>query len=232
MSSWLREALGELLASAALVTVVFASGGLRMQAGSGTLLGTLLGSVALGLGYGTVLVSFGRLSGAQANPLVSLVASAVGQQPWGRTLARIAAQIVGALVSLVGVLAFVRDALRHEPVGFAANPVADGVAAFGFLLIALGVAHRRDAVVPLAVGAFATASFWMTGRATVGNPLLGLTVGVAVGGSHVAWLDLCQTVGADAVGSAAATVIGLYLFPRAREAAASLLYIPRPTPPA
>jgi hypothetical protein len=56
------------------------------------------------------------------------------------------------------------------------SSLAEAVAAFGFMLVALGVAHRRNVKVPLALAAFATASFWMTGRATVGNPLLSSTV--------------------------------------------------------
>ena len=79
--SSLREVLGELLGSGALVAIVFLSGAVRVQLGGGTMGGALLGSLALGGGYGLVLWSFGSLSGAQTNPLVSIVASVLGGQP-------------------------------------------------------------------------------------------------------------------------------------------------------
>jgi glycerol uptake facilitator-like aquaporin len=60
----LREAIGELLGSSVLVAAVFASGAVRVQLGAGTLRGAILASIALGLGYGLVLWSFGGMSGA------------------------------------------------------------------------------------------------------------------------------------------------------------------------
>lgn len=99
------------------------------------------------------------------------------------------------------------------------------------MLVALGVAHRRDAKVPIALGAFATASFWMTGRGTVGNPLLSLTTLVATEGAHPSYSELLQVGGANVAGAAIAVIVGLYLFPRAREAAGSLLFEPRPGQP-
>lgn len=94
-----REALGELLASTVLVAVAVASGLVRVQLGGGTMAGALVGSLAFGFGYGVVLRSFGGMSGAQTNPVVSVVASLLGQQPWGRTLMRVLAQLVGAAAS-------------------------------------------------------------------------------------------------------------------------------------
>jgi hypothetical protein len=97
------------------------------------------------------------------------------------------------------------------------------VAAFGFVLVALGVALRRNVKVSVALGAFATASFWMTGRTTVGNPLLSVTaVLVTTGGSAA---ELFSLAGAAAIGAGLAAV-ARFLFPRAREAARVLLFVP------
>jgi hypothetical protein len=98
------------------------------------------------------------------------------------------------------------------------------VAAFGFVLVALGVALRRNVKVSVALGAFATASFWMTGRTTVGNPLLSVTaVLVTTGGSAA---EIFSLAGAAAIGAGLAAVAARFLFPRAREAARVLLFVP------
>ena len=107
-----------------------------------------------------------------------------------------------------------------------ASPIlAEGLAAFGFILVALGVAPRRNAKVPLALGAFATASVWMTGRATVGNPLLAasvLLVSQDYSPSRALFL-----AGSAIIGGALAAAAARFLFPHAREAAGYLLYVPR-----
>ena len=145
---------------------------MRTQLGTNTAEAALLGSYVLGFGYGLVLWSFGRLCGAQTNPLVTLTAAMVGGQRDTGSLVRILGQFVGAAVSAALVSKYAAYTFIRDATYVAVHPFAEAVAAFGFILIALGVAYRRDVRVPMALGAYATASFWMTGRATVGNPLL------------------------------------------------------------
>jgi glycerol uptake facilitator-like aquaporin len=219
-----REVIGELVGSGALVAVVFASGAVRVQLGAGTLRGAIPGSIALGLGYGLVVWIFGSMSGAQTNPLVSIVASLLGGQPWRRTLARIAAQVAGASVAGVLILQLVPFLAAGDVNYPSASSFAEGVSAFGFMLVALGVALRRNVKVPVALGAFATASFWMTGRATVGNPLLSATVELVSTGRSAA--ELLSLAAAAAIGAGVAVVAARLLFPSVREAASVLLFVP------
>ena len=219
-----REVIGELVGSGALVAVVFASGAVRVQLGAGTMRGAIPGSIALGLGYGLVLWIFGSMSGAQTNPLVSIVASLLGGQPWRRTLARIAAQVAGAFVAGVLIQQLVPFLVAGD-VGYPSSSVwAESVAAFGFVLVALGVALRRNVKVPVALGAFATASFWMTGRATVGNPLLSATVELVSTDRSAA--ELLSLAAAAAIGAGVAVDAARVLFPSVREAASVLLFVP------
>lgn len=57
-------------------------------------------------------------------------------------------------------------AMADRPPYSPENAFAVGVAAFGTITIAVSVARFRNVRVPIALGAFTTASFWMTGRAT------------------------------------------------------------------
>jgi glycerol uptake facilitator-like aquaporin len=223
----LREVAGELLGTGLLVLVAFASGAVRVQLGAGTMAGALLGSLALGLGYGLVLWSVGPLSGAQTNPLVSVIASVIGHQRWTRTLLRVLSQVLGAAATGL-VLAraaphmFVRDNSNIAP-----NLLGEAVASFAFVLVALGVAHRRDVTVPVALGAIASASFWMTGRATVGNPLLSFTILIVADDEFTTWTDVLQAGASDLAGALFAVVVALFLFPHARESASALLFVPQ-----
>jgi glycerol uptake facilitator-like aquaporin len=222
-SPW-REALGELLGSSVLVAVVFTSGAVRVQLGTGTMAGALLGSIALGLGYGLVLWTFGSLSGAQTNPLVSIVASLLGGQPWRRTLLRIVAQVAGSTVAGATIPRVLPLTVDRDTSYVGTTSLAEAVAAFGFMLVALGVAHRRNVKVPVALAAFATASFWMTGRATVGNPLLSSTVLFVTKG--LAASELLSATGAAAIGAGLGAIVARVLFPHVRESAGVLLFVP------
>ena len=174
-----------------------------------------------------MLWSFGSLSGAQTNPLVTLIAVTVGSQRCAPSLARILGQFLGAaviasLVSKYAPYTFVRD---HMYV--ALHPLAEAVAAFGFILIALGVAHRRDARVPVALGAYATASLWMTGRATVGNPLLSVAVLMVAAPEQCDVWSVAEIAAASVAGAGLAVPLALFLFPQAKKSASALLFTPR-----
>jgi hypothetical protein len=106
------------------------------------------------------------------------------------------------------------------------HPLAEGVASFGFTVVALGVAHQRSVRVPVALGAFATASFWMTGRATLGNPLLSFALLCLTTPQDVTGSSLAEGTGGGLGGAAVGAVIALFLFPHARESAAALLFCP------
>jgi glycerol uptake facilitator-like aquaporin len=222
------EAVGELVGTSVLVMVVFISGTVRVQLGAGTMGVALLGSILLGFGYGLVIWSFGSLSGAQTTPLVSIIASLLGGQRWSRTLLRIAAQIAGAAASgglvpkVAGYTVVAGDATYA---GSAA--LAEAVAAFGFVLVALGVAHLRNVKVPVALGTFATASFWMTGRATMGNPLLSSTIlFVTKGPAAPKLFSVAGEAAAAAIGASLAVLVARFLFPGVRDAASVLLFVP------
>lgn len=211
---------GELLGSALLVAVMFGSGAVRVQLGAATMAGALLGSTALGLGYGLVVWSFGGLSGAQTSPLITLIASVLGGQPWRDAGARMLAQLCGAGAMTVVAAQVAPLWASGDAVVAGAGGLAESVASFGFVLVALGVALRRDITVPLALGAFGTASFWMTGHATAGNPLLVLSVYVVRGEREAG--GLLTALGGAVLGAVLAVAVARFLFPRAREAASRL----------
>lgn len=219
-----RIAAGELAATGLLVLVAFLSGLARAELGMVGIEGAVVGSLAFGLGCGLIIATFGPLSKAQANPLVSVLASICGGQSWAQTAVCVASQIVGAAAAFAAVVTFAPALVANGSAEV--RPLADGVAAFGFLLVAVGVAQRRSARVPLALGAFATASFWMTGRASLGNPLVSIAL---AGTKHLTATGACWAFGGSGVGSALAAAVAWFMFPQARASFGLVVYAPRPT---
>ncbi len=101
--------------------------------------------------------------------------------------------------------------------------MGEGIAAFLFGLATLAVAHHRDGRVPLAIGAVALTTFWMTGESTMGNPLL---LGAAAARRRSS-RSLPQLLGAEVAGFVAGTITALVIHPKARESVRVLLFDPR-----
>lgn len=213
--------------TASLLLVVILSGSQQVQLGKGTLTDALVGSMSLGLGFALVLWVFGRYTGAQTNPLVSLIATACGRQSGRRTLRLVIAQATGASVAAALIGATLPSIASAGEDYVPVHMLAEGVASFVMLFAALAVAHRQDAYVPLALGAMASASFWMTGRGTLGNPVIAIPVlMLATGRAHPT--DVLRILGAQLLGAALALGIATLLFPWARRSADVLLFRPHP----
>lgn len=209
-----------------LVLVALLSGSLRVQLGQGTLIDALVGSVSLGLGFSLILWTFGPYTGAQGNPLMSLVAAVYGGQATPRTLRFVSGQLLGAtLVAIIvgtALPGLASPGKDYVPV----HMLAEGVTSFGMLLVALAVAHRQDTSVPLALGGMASASIWIAGRGTLGNPVISVPV-LILATRAFRPADVLRILGAQILGAAIAVGAASFLFPWARQSARVLLFRPR-----
>ncbi len=224
----MRRLAAEAVAVATILAATAFSGAARVEAADAPLASAVVAALILGLGYGLALWGPGSVARIHLHPWLTLVAALVGQQGAGRCLIVLAVQLLTAATMgyVAGILV---------PLTFAAGLPSsvpehvvltrEGVAAFGFVLVALGVAHRQDVRVPLAVGAYASACFWFTNAGASGNPLTLVAASVASWGRGAPVPPpIGPAVLASGAGAAAATVVALWLFPTARLAAARLLY--------
>ena len=218
----------EAVAVATVLAATAFSGAARVEAADAPLASAVVAALILGLGYGLALWGPGSVARVHTHPWLTLVAALVGQQGAGRCLSVLAVQLLtattmgyvaGILVPLTFAAGLSRSAPEHVVL------VREVVAAFGFVLVALGVAHRQDVRVPLAVGAYASACFWFTNAGASGNPLTLIAASVASWGRGA---PLPPHTGpallASGTGAAVATAVALWIFPTARVAAARLLY--------
>jgi glycerol uptake facilitator-like aquaporin len=186
IASW-RRLLAEFLGTALLVTAVVGSGIMATTLSPNDIgLQLLQNSVATAFALGALILTFGPISGAHFNPVVSAADWFLGRRTGtgltGKDLAGYAAaQTAGAIAgSILANLMF-----DLAPITFstkdrtAANLwLGEIVATLGLLLLIFALARSgRAAVAPAAVGAYIGAAYWFTSSTSFANPAV--TIGRA-----------------------------------------------------
>jgi glycerol uptake facilitator-like aquaporin len=174
--------LAEFLGTALLVTAVVGSGIMATRlspADAGLRL--LENSIATGLALGALILTFGPVSGAHFNPVVSAADWFLGRLP-GRHLALYAtAQTTGAIGgAILANLMFGLPAITASTTERTGGPrwLGEVVATSGLLLLIFALARTgRAAAAPAAVGAYIGAAYWFTSSTSFANPAV--TIGRA-----------------------------------------------------
>lgn len=162
-----RALAAEALGTAILVATVVGSGIMAARLAAGNDAVALLGNTAATAAMLYVLISlFGPISGAQFNPVVTLLFGP-------RRVSIIAAQLLGAIMGTILAHAMFGLALVQSSSHARATPgewLGEAVAAFGLIVtIRLGLKHRPEAV-PVLVAAWITAGYWFTSSTSFANP--------------------------------------------------------------
>jgi glycerol uptake facilitator-like aquaporin len=182
-----RRLLAEFLGTALLVTSVVGSGIM-----AGTLsphdvgLQLLENSVATAFALAALILTFGPVSGAHFNPVVSAAdwflgrrsgTGLTGRDLAGYTVAQIAGAITGSILANL-MFALAPVALSHKDRSAGHLWIGEVVATAGLLLLIFALARSgRTAVAPAAVGAYIGAAYWFTSSTSFANPAV--TVGRA-----------------------------------------------------
>nr|WP_296069150.1 MIP/aquaporin family protein [uncultured Actinoplanes sp.] len=182
-----RRLHAEFAGTALLVTAVVGSGVM-----AGTLspndvgLQLLENAVATAFALGTLILTFGPVSGAHFNPAVSAADWFLGRRHrTGLTLREVAgytaAQITGAIGgAILANVMFGLDAVAFSEKDRSAGHIWLGevVATAGLILLIFALARSgRAAIAPGAVGAYIGAAYWFTSSTSFANPAV--TIGRA-----------------------------------------------------
>ena len=207
MSLWRRSA-AEFVATALLLAVVVGSGimGERL-AGGNTAIALLANSIATGCGLVALIVTFGPVSGAHMNPVVSLVLALTGRHSGRDIPVYIVAQCAGAIAGV-----WIAHAMFAMPILEASTKVragfpqmfAEGVATFGLLMVILGGLRHRPESIPITVGCYITAAYWFTASTSFANPAVTLARSFTESFAGIRHEDVVGFVIAQTVGAAAA----------------------------
>lgn len=193
-----------------LLTTVVGSGimGERL-AGGNMAIALLANSIATGGGLIALILTFGPISGAQFNPIVTLSLAATRLMPWREVPAYVVAQVVGAILGV-----WAAHLMFGEPVfqlSVKARPGmalawSEVVASFGLLMVILsGVRHRAEAV-PYAVAAYIVGAYWFTASTSFANPAVTIARSLSNTFAGIQPQDAPTFIVAQFVGAAVATL--------------------------
>ncbi|MCO8273682.1 aquaporin family protein [Actinoplanes sp. TRM 88003] len=182
-----RRLLAEFTGTALLVTAVVGSGIMATTLSPDDVgLQLLQNSIATAFALGTLILTFGPVSGAHFNPVVSAADWFLGRRTGSGlsgtdlaayTLAQTLGAIAGSvLANLMFDLAPVTFSDRDRSAGHLW--LGEVVATAGLVLLIFALARSgRAAVAPAAVGAYIGAAYWFTSSTSFANPAV--TVGRA-----------------------------------------------------
>ena len=172
-----RRAFAELLGSAFLAAIVIGSGIAAQRLSPGDVgLQLLENAAATAVGLMAIILTFGPVSGAHFNPVVSLADYAFGGLSASDVVVYIPTQIAGCcggavLANRMFHLPFIELSTKTRTGG--GLWLAEVVATVGLLLVIFAVVRSgRAAVAPFAVGAYIGGAYFWTASTSFANPAI------------------------------------------------------------
>lgn len=224
MKSNLRARIvAEFLGTAFLVAAVVGSGIMAERlAGGNVALALLANTIATGAALVALILTFGPISGAHLNPVVSLADAMEGGLAWAETLPYVAAQIFGGVCGTIAAHAMfglpLASLSRHTR-GGSAQFLSEFIATFGLLCVIWGCSRSRSSVVPFAVGSYITAAYWFTASTSFANPAVTIARCLSDTFAGIRPIDVPLFVVAQFTGGISATILFRWLVPRLPSAA-------------
>jgi glycerol uptake facilitator-like aquaporin len=223
----MRRMAAEGVGTAFLLAAVVGSGimGERL-AGGNVAIALLANTLTTGAMLVTLILTFGPISGAHFNPVVTLADASQGGLAWGDVPGYLVAQLAGAFAGVAAAhLMFgnpVFSVSRHVRAG-GAQIFSEFVATFGLLCVICGCARLRSAAVPFAVGAYITGAYWFTASTSFANPAVTLARSASDTFAGIRPGDVPGFIVAQLAGTIAATVLFRWLVPSLPEDAGAVV---------
>src|SRR3954447_23941363 len=143
----MRKLACEFIATAGLLMAVVGSGIMAERLAQGNLaLALLANTMATGAALLALILTFGPISGAHMNPVISLAAAINGDSPWRVMLSYIPVQIAGAVIGVI-----IANVMFDLPAVFTSTKVRTGlgqwlgetVATFGLVGVVILTSRSR-----------------------------------------------------------------------------------------
>jgi len=210
-----KRAVAEFAGTAFLVAAVVGSGIMAERLSGGNIaLALLANTIATGAVLIALIFTFGSISGAHFNPVVSLADALERGLPWREVPSYIAAQLVGGVTGTV--IAHLMFALPlysfslHVRSG-ASQVFSEFIATFGLLSVIWGCSRLRANSVPFAVGTYITAAYWFTASTSFANPAVTIARALSNTFAGIRPVDVPVFIVAQLGGGIAATLLFRWL---------------------
>ena len=215
---WPQRLVAETLGTALLLAVVVGSGimGERL-AGGNVAIALLANTIATGAALYALITTFGPISGAHFNPLVTIIERAEGKLCTKLMLGYLACQFVGAIA---GVLA--AHAMFELPMWLPSQHIRTGlaqwwselVATLGLITVILYCVKNKSNAVPAVVGMYITAAYWFTASTSFANPAVTIARSLTDTFAGIRPIDVPGFIAAQVVGAALAYLLYRWMFRR------------------
>jgi glycerol uptake facilitator-like aquaporin len=173
-----RRLAAEALGTAFLLTAVVGSGIMAERLADGNAaIALLANAIATGAALVALIITFGPVSGAHFNPVVTIALAASGRGPWNEVLPYVLIQFLAALAGVAAAhamfdLSLIQLSVKPRP-GMA-QIWAEFVATFGLLAVVLSCVATASRATPYAVAAYITGAYWFTSSTSFANPAVTL----------------------------------------------------------
>jgi glycerol uptake facilitator-like aquaporin len=209
-----RRLAAEALGTGLLVAAVVGSGIMADRLTEDTALALLCNAVATGAALVVLITVFGPVSGAQFNPVVTLVFLLRREIGAGLATGYAAAQVAGGVAGTwVAHLMFGLPVMQLSQAARTGGSqwLAESVAAFGLVLAILGTIRAKGSVATV-VGLYIVAAYWFTASTSFANPAVTLARGLTETFAGIRPGDVPGFVVAQVVGALMAAGLAGWLF--------------------
>ncbi len=206
-----RRAAAEALGTALLLAAVVGSGIMAERlAGGNVALALLANAIATGGALVALILTFGPISGAHFNPVVTLALGRLDGFGWRGIAAYLLAQFAGAIAgvwlahAMFGLPVF--ELSSHIRASFG-EEIGEFVATFGLLGLILSCRRHAPAAVPYAVACYIVAAYWFTSSTSFANPAVALARSFTNSFAGIRLSDAPAFIAAEILGGAAACLV-------------------------
>jgi glycerol uptake facilitator-like aquaporin len=222
-----RRVVAELFGTAFLVAAVIGSGIMAERLSNGNVgLALLENTIATGAALVALIVTFGPISGAHLNPVVTVMDALERGLPWVETPLYIFGQVVGGIGgAVVAHLMFGLSPISlstHIRTG-ASQVFSEFIATFGLVSVIWGSSRLKPTAVPFAVGAYITAAYWFTASTSFANPAVTIARCFSDTFAGIRPTDVPWFIAAQFAGGCGATLLFRWLMPSLSTKASEVL---------
>jgi glycerol uptake facilitator-like aquaporin len=218
-----RRLTAEALGTAMLLAAIVGSGIMADRlAGGNVALALLANTIATVAALFALILTFGPISGAHFNPVVSVADASQSGLRWQEVPGYVAAQVAGAVFGVwIAHLMFGERLFMLSMHARSGPPqmLSEFVATFGLLSVIWGCSRHRSDAVPFAVAAYIAAAYWFTASTSFANPAVTLARALTDTFAGIRPADVPGFIVAQLAGAASATLLFRWLVPSLPEAA-------------
>jgi glycerol uptake facilitator-like aquaporin len=212
-----RRLVAEALGTALLLAAIVGSGIMAERLADGNVaLALLANTLATGAGLAALILTFGPISGAHFNPVVTLADALQGGLSWRDAPWYVVAQIVGGILGVAATnMMYDLPALHvahHERAGVGLM-LGEFVATFGLLSVIWGCVSQNVAAVPFAVAGYVMAAIWFTSSTSFANPAVTIARALSDTFTGIRPDGILPFIAAQVLGGLAATFLFRWLVP-------------------